>query len=83
MGAGPDLIVWPNPRSAGGHPYEGEAGERREGTGGRPPRPMAEVLDEVDGVVRFEVEARPDTPYERWPGWPHAGYPPRYEIVVR
>lgn len=32
-------------------------------------QPMAaETLDEVDAVVRFEVEARPDAPYERWPG---------------
>jgi lipopolysaccharide transport system ATP-binding protein len=46
-------------------------------------RTMAEVLDEVDAVVRFEVEARPDTPYERWPGWPQAAYLPRYEVVVR
>jgi lipopolysaccharide transport system ATP-binding protein len=46
-------------------------------------RTMAEVLDEVDAVVRFEVEARPDAPYERWPGWPQAGYLPRYEVAVR
>ena len=45
-------------------------------------RTMAEVLDEVDAVVRFEVEARPETPYERWPGWPQAGYLPRYEVRV-
>ena len=43
-------------------------------------RTMAEVLDEVDAVVRFEVEARPETPYERWPGWPQAAYLPRYEV---
>ena len=43
-------------------------------------RTMAETLDEVDAVVRFEVEARPDTPYERWPGWPQAAYLPRYEV---
>ena len=45
-------------------------------------RTMAEVLDEVDAVVRFEVEARPETPYERWPGWPQAAYGPRYEVTV-
>jgi len=45
-------------------------------------RTMAEVLDEVDAVVRFEVEARPATPYERWPGWPQAAYGPRYEVSV-
>ncbi len=43
---------------------------------------MAEVLDEVDAVVRFEVEARPDAPYERWPGWPQASYAPRYDVRV-
>jgi lipopolysaccharide transport system ATP-binding protein len=43
-------------------------------------RTMAEVLDEVDAVVRFEVESRPETPYERWPGWPQAAYGPRYEV---
>ena len=37
-------------------------------------RTMAEVLDEVDAVVRFEVTAKPDAPYERWPGWPQASY---------
>jgi lipopolysaccharide transport system ATP-binding protein len=46
-------------------------------------RTMAEVLDEVDAVVRFEVESRADTPYERWPGWPMAGYLPRYDVAVR
>jgi Wzt C-terminal domain len=45
-------------------------------------RTMAEVLDEVDAVVRFEVEARPETPYERWPGWPQAAYLPRYDVGV-
>jgi hypothetical protein len=45
-------------------------------------RTMAEVLDEVDAVVRFEVSARPDAPYERWPGWPQASYAPRYEVVL-
>jgi len=45
-------------------------------------RTMAEVLDEVDAVVRFEVEARPETPYERWPGWPQAAYLPRYEVKL-
>jgi lipopolysaccharide transport system ATP-binding protein len=45
-------------------------------------RTMAEVLDEVDAVVRFEVEARPDAPYERWPGWPQASYGPRFEVVL-
>jgi lipopolysaccharide transport system ATP-binding protein len=45
-------------------------------------RTMAETLDEVDAVVRFEVEARPETPYERWPGWPQAAYLPRYEVKV-
>jgi lipopolysaccharide transport system ATP-binding protein len=45
-------------------------------------RTMAEVLDEVDAVVRFEVEARPDAPYERWPGWPQASYAPRCEVRV-
>jgi lipopolysaccharide transport system ATP-binding protein len=43
-------------------------------------RTMAEVLDEVDAVVRFEVTAPPDAPYERWPGWPQASYAPRYEV---
>jgi lipopolysaccharide transport system ATP-binding protein len=43
-------------------------------------RTMAETLDEVDAVVRFEVEARPETPYERWPGWPQAAYLPRYDV---
>ena len=43
---------------------------------------MAEVLDEVDAVVRFEVEARPETPYERWPGWPQAAYLPRYVVRI-
>ena len=37
---------------------------------------------EVDAVVRFEVEARPETPYERWPGWPQAAYLPRCEVKV-
>jgi lipopolysaccharide transport system ATP-binding protein len=46
-------------------------------------RTMAEVLDEVDAVVRFEVESRADTPYERWPGWPQAAYGPRYAVSVR
>jgi lipopolysaccharide transport system ATP-binding protein len=46
-------------------------------------RTMAETLDEVDAVVRFEVESRPDTPYERWPGWPQAAYLPRYDVRVR
>jgi hypothetical protein len=45
-------------------------------------RTMAEVLDEVDAVVRFEVESRPETPYERWPGWPQAAYLPRCEVRV-
>ena len=45
-------------------------------------RTMAEVLDEVDAVVRFEVEARPEAPYERWSGWPQAAYLPRYEVRV-
>jgi lipopolysaccharide transport system ATP-binding protein len=45
-------------------------------------RTMAETLDEVDAVVRFEVESRPETPYERWPGWPQAGYLPRYEVRI-
>jgi hypothetical protein len=45
-------------------------------------RTMAEVLDEVDAVVRFEVIPRPDAPYERWPGWPQASYAPRYEVRV-
>jgi len=43
-------------------------------------RTMAETLDEVDAVVRFEVEARPETPYERWAGWPQASYLPSYEV---
>ena len=43
-------------------------------------RTMAEVLDEVDAVVRFKVEARPGSPYERWLGWPQAAYLPRYEV---
>jgi lipopolysaccharide transport system ATP-binding protein len=46
-------------------------------------RTMAEVLDEIDAVVRFEVESRPETPYERWPGWPQAAYLPRYDARVR
>jgi lipopolysaccharide transport system ATP-binding protein len=46
-------------------------------------RTMAEVLDEVDAVVRFKVEARPESPYERWLGWPQAAYLPRYEVAVR
>ncbi|MEO6525236.1 MAG: ABC transporter ATP-binding protein [Gemmatimonadaceae bacterium] len=45
-------------------------------------RTMAEVLDEVDAVVRFEVEAKPDAPYERWPGWPQASYAPRYQVQL-
>jgi lipopolysaccharide transport system ATP-binding protein len=45
-------------------------------------RTMAEVLDEVDAVVRFEVESRSETPYERWPGWPTAAYLPRYEVKL-
>ena len=45
-------------------------------------RTMAEVLDEVDAVVRFKVEARPESPYERWLGWPQAAYLPRYEVKV-
>jgi lipopolysaccharide transport system ATP-binding protein len=45
-------------------------------------RTMAEVLDEVDAVVRFKVEARPDAPYERWLGWPQAAYLPRYEVKI-
>ena len=43
-------------------------------------RTMAEVLDEVDAVVRFEVAADPDAPYERWPGWPQSSYAPRFEV---
>jgi hypothetical protein len=43
-------------------------------------RTMAEVLDEVDAVVRFEVTADPDAPYERWPGWPQSSYVPRFEV---
>jgi lipopolysaccharide transport system ATP-binding protein len=43
-------------------------------------RTMAEVLDEVDAVVRFEVSAAVDAPYERWPGWPQASYVPAYEV---
>jgi hypothetical protein len=46
-------------------------------------RTMAETLDEVDAVVRFEVEARPDAPYERWQGWPQAAYLPQYEVRVQ
>lgn len=46
-------------------------------------RTMAEVLDEVDAVVRFEVTAKPDAPYERWPGWPQASYAPRFEVSLR
>jgi lipopolysaccharide transport system ATP-binding protein len=46
-------------------------------------RTMAEVLDEVDAVVRFEVEARPDAPYARWPGWPQAAYQPSYDVRVQ
>jgi lipopolysaccharide transport system ATP-binding protein len=45
-------------------------------------RTMAETLDEVDAVVRFEVESRPETPYERWPGWPQASYLPGYDIRI-
>jgi lipopolysaccharide transport system ATP-binding protein len=45
-------------------------------------RTMAETLDEVDAVVRFEVESRPETPYERWPSWPQAAYLPRYEVKI-
>jgi lipopolysaccharide transport system ATP-binding protein len=45
-------------------------------------RTMAEVLDEVDAVVRFEVTPLPDAPYERWPGWPQASYAPRYEVAL-
>ncbi len=45
-------------------------------------RTMAEVLDEVDAVVRFKVEARMETPYERWLGWPQAAYLPRYEVRI-
>jgi len=45
-------------------------------------RTMAEVLDEVDAVVRFEVEVLPDAPYERWPGWPQAAYLPRFDVRV-
>ena len=43
-------------------------------------RTMAEVLDEVDAVVRFEVSADPDSPYERWPGWPQSSYAPRFDV---
>ena len=46
-------------------------------------RTMSETLDEVDAVVRFEVESRPETPYERWPGWPQAAYLPRYDVLVK
>ena len=46
-------------------------------------RTMSENLDEVDAVVRFEVESRPETPYERWPGWPQAAYLPGYDVLVR
>jgi hypothetical protein len=46
-------------------------------------RTMAEVLDEVDAVVRFKVEARPESPYERWLGWPQAAYLPRYDVQVK
>ena len=45
-------------------------------------RTMAEVLDEVDAVVRFEVIPDPDAPYERWPGWPQASYAPRYDVAL-
>jgi hypothetical protein len=45
-------------------------------------RTMAEVLDEVDAVVRFRVEARMESPYERWLGWPQAAYLPSYEVRI-
>ncbi|MEO8563015.1 MAG: ABC transporter ATP-binding protein [bacterium] len=45
-------------------------------------RTMSEVLDEVDAVVRFEVVADPDAPYERWPGWPQASYVPRFDVAL-
>jgi lipopolysaccharide transport system ATP-binding protein len=45
-------------------------------------RTMAEVLDEVDAVVRFEVMADPEAPYERWPGWPQSSYAPRFEVAL-
>jgi len=45
-------------------------------------RTMAEILDEVDAVVRFEVTAKPDAPYERWPGWPQASYAPSFDVAL-
>ena len=43
---------------------------------------VAEKLDELDAVVRFEVSPAPDGGYERWPGWPVAAYSPRFDVSV-
>lgn len=39
-------------------------------------------LDELDAVVRFEVTPDPDAGFERWPGWPAAGYSPRFDATL-
>ena len=43
---------------------------------------VAEKLDELDAVVRFEVTPAPNAGYERWPGWPAAAYAPRFDVAV-
>ncbi|CAN5311622.1 hypothetical protein BH09GEM1_BH09GEM1_18760 [soil metagenome] len=43
---------------------------------------VPDKLDELDAVVRFEVTPDPDAGFERWPGWPAAGYSPRIDVVV-
>jgi lipopolysaccharide transport system ATP-binding protein len=43
---------------------------------------VAERLDELDAVVRFEVTPAPDAGYDRWPGWPAAAYAPRFDVAI-
>ena len=41
-----------------------------------------EVLDELDAVARIELSPAPGAPFERWPGWPAAGYAPAFTVAV-
>ena len=43
---------------------------------------VAEKLDELDAVARFEVTPEPNAGYERWPGWPAAAYAPRFDMTL-
>ena len=45
-------------------------------------RTMTDVVDQLDAVARVELSPAPGAPYERWPGWPSAGYAPRFDVVI-